>query len=412
MKCDICNKTMILPEKLGEINICKKCLFKINGYVWKYRNIENNRELEDNRRKAIEMAKKLNYPEKVIDEINKFFEQKMSNMIECEACGEKTLNTHNMGGANICKKCYSKIEIKEWKNSKYISKQKLEEDRNKILKIANDLKFPQLAINEINKHFDDKSEKNWIYTIDGKMGQTMKVYEDHFIIETNSNFNMETIAEEYAQIYKKDNPAINQFTKEDAKKITNGIMSNTGGMIKDLLITGVTKGKVTDKFLDKMANKFEKSIESTLDNAIDIAYDNQFTGKNLFKKLGRENYFSYNDFDTIMFRDIENDALGYIKFQNKKTINDTNNDVLFFYGRDFKSELKEIMPSVYSLLSKKIREAQELAQQPEVQKNIQNVSQSDDLQKLDDIVKFKELLDMGIITQEEYNTKKKELLGL
>ena len=221
------------------------------------------------------------------------------------------------------------------------------------------MKFPQLAINEINKHFDDKSEKNWIYTIDGKMGQTMKVYEDHFIIETNSNFNMETIAEEYAQIYKKDNPAINQFTKEDAKKITNGIMSNTGGMIKDLLITGVTKGKVTDKFLDKMANKFEKSIESTLDNAIDIAYDNQFTGKNLFKKLGRENYFSYNDFDTIMFRDIENDALGYIKFQNKKTINDTNNDVLFFYGRDFKSELKEIMPSVYSLLSKKIREAQE-----------------------------------------------------
>ena len=30
----------------------------------------------------------------------------------------------------------------------------------------------------------------------------------------------------------------------------------------------------------------------------------------------------------------------------------------------------------------------------------------------DELKKFKELLDLGAITQEEYNTKKKQLLGL
>ncbi|MDE7100544.1 MAG: SHOCT domain-containing protein [Anaeroplasmataceae bacterium] len=38
--------------------------------------------------------------------------------------------------------------------------------------------------------------------------------------------------------------------------------------------------------------------------------------------------------------------------------------------------------------------------------NINQVSAADELKK------FKELLDTGIITQEEFNTKKKELLGL
>ncbi|MCB2295824.1 SHOCT domain-containing protein [Clostridium algoriphilum] len=40
-----------------------------------------------------------------------------------------------------------------------------------------------------------------------------------------------------------------------------------------------------------------------------------------------------------------------------------------------------------------------------------NIGQSESLSSLDEIKKLKELLDMGSITQEEYDAKKRKLLG-
>ena len=54
-------------------------------------------------------------------------------------------------------------------------------------------------------------------------------------------------------------------------------------------------------------------------------------------------------------------------------------------------------------LEKAIKTAKEAEKQPVVQ---QAVSTADELKK------FKELLDMGVITQEEFDAKKKQLLGL
>ena len=46
------------------------------------------------------------------------------------------------------------------------------------------------------------------------------------------------------------------------------------------------------------------------------------------------------------------------------------------------------------------------AQSQQIVNNIQETSNADELKK------FKELLDSGIITQEEFDAKKKQLLGL
>ena len=294
----------------------------------------------------------------------------------------------------------------------YMSKEELEEDRKNILKIASDLKFPQLALDEINKHFDSKAEKNWLYTIDGKKGQVIKIYENHFVIVTKSDFDMSTIEEEYNEINIKDNPTIHKIKKEDVKNLTTGIIGNGGDIVKDLLIAGITKGKLTEKKLGKMTDKFSNSFESTIENYIDVAYDNYYAEKKSFTSLGEEHYFSYSDFDIISFRNIGNDNLGYLKFQNKITINNNEYDVLFFYGRDIKSKVKKIMPSVYSLLFKKINESKVRLPNKEDEEKIQVDTQVNDLKVLDDIVKFKELLDSGIITQEEFDKKKKELLRL
>ncbi len=59
------------------------------------------------------------------------------------------------------------------------------------------------------------------------------------------------------------------------------------------------------------------------------------------------------------------------------------------------------------VLSTLINERQEATQAPVI---VATPTQSGD--KLDDLKKLKDLLDNGIITQEEFETKKKQILGL
>lgn len=51
MKCDVCNKSTLLPEKLGNAILCKKCFLKVNGFMWKYRKMPSSKVLEKNWRK-------------------------------------------------------------------------------------------------------------------------------------------------------------------------------------------------------------------------------------------------------------------------------------------------------------------------------------------------------------------------
>ena len=63
-------------------------------------------------------------------------------------------------------------------------------------------------------------------------------------------------------------------------------------------------------------------------------------------------------------------------------------------------KLKEDMPPIYEYVQDRVRAAKESKNNPA------NVSAADE------ILKFKQLLDSGIITQEEYESKKKQLLGV
>ena len=60
------------------------------------------------------------------------------------------------------------------------------------------------------------------------------------------------------------------------------------------------------------------------------------------------------------------------------------------------------MPGIYEDIRKRINDA----------KNAQNAPVVAALSPADELKKFKDLLDMGAITQEEFDAKKKQLLGL
>lgn len=65
--------------------------------------------------------------------------------------------------------------------------------------------------------------------------------------------------------------------------------------------------------------------------------------------------------------------------------------------------LKEKMPMIHKFLQERIKEAK---QAPSLQVVESQTSDADEL------LKFKQLLDAGVISQEEFDAKKKQILGL
>lgn len=98
-------------------------------------------------------------------------------------------------------------------------------------------------------------------------------------------------------------------------------------------------------------------------------------------------------------------TIGYLQFETASS--SMNNRTSNFFNENsftFEENLNAEMEFVAEYVRKKVDEAKKQKNAPVVVTGA--VSSADELKK------FKELLDMGIITQEEFDAKKKQLLGL
>ena len=99
---------------------------------------------------------------------------------------------------------------------------------------------------------------------------------------------------------------------------------------------------------------------------------------------------------------------GFLQFEyaGSHSVNNFVNENSFTFsatiGTAKYKRLKEEMPPVYEYVQKRIREVKE-------EKNKQATIE---ISSVDEIRKYKELLDDGIISNEEFEAKKKQLLGL
>ncbi len=380
-KCDVCSKTSLLPEKFGAVNVCKICFMKANGPFWKHQ-YDRHEDAEKHRGKALEAAHKHNFPQPVVSAINDYFVAQMNSMLTCDCCGMPVQRRQPLGKANICKECYGKINTSAWKATEYEDNEEVEKNREKILKIANKHGFPPVVIDGINKHFDSKIQKGLLYVIDGGKGQKLKVFVDHCVLITDDDeFDIDTVSVAYAKALKSGQPKESLITNSAAKSLARSVL--TGGIVKAgiSLATSAAINAAADKYAPEKAN---------------------------FKVTKGSFKIDYHTYTYAERQKVGDCEIGYIRFVNGRSGGRQNDDVLFFFDED---------TSKLDKAYKAICEGIDAAAQPVIQETptpqiAPQAATPTAASVADELLKFKQLLDMGAITQEEFEAKKKQLLEL
>ncbi len=400
--CNVCDKKTLLPERFGEINLCKICFLKINGPLWK-RQYEKRENAEKHRCKALESAHKQNFPQPVISAINEFFVSQMDSMLVCDCCGTPVQHLQSVGQAKLCKSCYKKINTPEWEADEYEDNEKVEVNRAKTLKIANKNNFPTIVIEGINKHYDSKIQKGLICGIDGGLEQKLKVFKTHCVLYTSSDFQTEEMSQRYGKALKRSRPNSSSFGANAATALVLSSLIPGGGLVSKGIRAAASAA--TDKIL---SNK--------------TATNNVLSNEGMFRVIKGKFQISYQTYSFADFGergDGEKDV-GFIRFARN---NGNHNDDIVFLFRYNDSKAKKVYQSICQSIEE-YHHPQDLIQDKNVptQKSTpspkNNFAAHDSQQNppqvsiADEILKFKQLLDMGAITQEEFDAKKKELLNL
>ena len=117
--------------------------------------------------------------------------------------------------------------------------------------------------------------------------------------------------------------------------------------------------------------------------------------------------FYYSDLTSVQFKNLGISS-GYIQFEyaGSRSGNNFTSENSFLFSASIGTKkygyLKEVMPTIYDYIHERVR----MSKESHNETIIQQTSSADEL------LKFKKLLDDGIITQEEFDAKKKQLLNL
>lgn len=137
----------------------------------------------------------------------------------------------------------------------------------------------------------------------------------------------------------------------------------------------------------------------------------------IYQGIKGEKVFFYSNLSSVEYKKPSILTTGYIKFITAGTI-ERKQDVGLF-GISSSKSLKDpntlTIPYTQKVLEKSNEIYEYILKHINDSRNvtiIQNNNPQNENSNLDEILKFKKLLDEGVITQEEFNKKKKELLDL
>lgn len=291
-------------------------------------------------------------------------------MERCISCGKATIMPEYLGAVAFCKVCSLKIQLPFWKNKLFENSNKLQKQKEHVLASAINKGFSNDAIRALTNYFEAEENKGFIGAIDGGFGQTLRAYRDYSIINTDENlFNIDEMSKSYAQILRSTETHMGFF--DDPK-------------IQSTLVNSLLKGRIV-----------ETGIGLAKSAAIDAAMGGIFPQKSKIQVVFGDRFIQYKDYSDVELVNIGNSEPGCLRFYNQ------SREVLFFFNSN--TVLKKRVSSLY----KSIHEC--FVERVTKQGNMIKANQVDSFEA---IRKYKALLDEGIISQEEFEQKKRELLNL
>ena len=314
-------------------------------------------------------------------------------MATCMACGKTALLTTTFGNVILCKNCGSLVNASAWSSRDFASMDELVTQKTEAIQKATNNNMPQGVIEDIANYFDQYIDTGFVTSINGKAGQTLKVFSVYCIVTTKSDEKQVALQNMFSQF--DDGSEDEDSSLISSADVVKGLM--TGKMVQ----TGI--GIAVNATLNQ--EKKTRERRKNIDRLITVG----------------ERRIDLRNMSSVEVYSRSNTANGYLRFVPKGvSSNRLYNCEYFFFNNSLPFETKKIKQKVESLkdtLNLKIFNLQRDIQKAEQIKRDIEMDEKDNQQQnkvdaFEEIRKFKQLLDEGIISEAEFNMKKKELLGL
>lgn len=334
-------------------------------------------------------------------------------MAICDVCEKNSIFPETYGSLTLCKKCSMKVLAPTWRDNVYSSNDEVIKQRDSVLKMARRASFPQSAIDELAKFFNDQIIDGLVKIFVGGAGQNLVVFENNFSIDTQEEFDYEEVGEAFRALMtpslrgkgtrdpKVEEPKIDsEMLAGAARDVLSGLAFG-GGLGRSVMKAGV--GIATGV---AAKSKKDEQREELADVELRVAQ-------------GMRGY-KYSDFQDVLLRiPVDEEEYGFFQFQRGDDPNPIK-DVFFFFkeGGSRKKGAKELHGYVQNrvirtaeekvIREQKAREAQDAL----ITRALQSSQKAPQMSAPDELMKWKQLLDAGAISQQEYDAKKTQLLGL
>lgn len=329
-------------------------------------------------------------------------------MEKCVSCKKVALMPSVIGKMTFCQSCALKLNTNSWKNRIFSSKDELTEKKITTLSSAKENGMSSESLEMINYYFEEYSDKGFFAAVNGKSSQTIKVFNDYLIVDTKDSMASNALSNiSYClDDDDDDDDEVDFFSILSSEKsnIMKGVMSGkfvqtglsfaTAAVIDQKEKTSERKSRERHKNIDRLVTMGELKINYKNLDHVSIYSSNSAYGCLIFVPNGvsEKDFYACQYFVFDNSRPLESKKIRQKLEQIKEFIND---------------KIEEIKENKRQIEAKEKADAIKAEKEQQI-KVLEQPKQS----PFEEIRMYKELLDEGIITQEEFNLKKKEILGL
>ncbi|MBQ1205881.1 MAG: hypothetical protein IIX67_01625, partial [Clostridia bacterium] len=264
-------------------------------------------------------------------------------MAKCMSCGKSVLLTSNFANVVLCKNCSSTIDVSEWKSRDFSSLDVLLSKKNEVLQKATAGNLSQSVIAEITRYFDEYINAGFITSIDGKSGQTLKVFANHCIITTKSEGKKTELENMFYQFDDDDDDDDDVLSSEDKRSLARGLMT---GKIVQAGIGAAVSATLNKQEKEKNAERKSHERHKNIARLISVG----------------ERRVNLNSIACVETFSKANTANGYLKLVHKGAMPNTLYDCEYFFFNNsipFKSKkIKQEVENIKNILTERIAAAE------------------------------------------------------